>query len=111
MGRRQCELEGCSKQAVGGGIASRTAAASAVNTKAASSQLKATRSTASRMAEASAASTRAAPSSLKAIRASARRMVVGGGASTRAAPRQSLKLPAVCTARCVSTARRCIATA
>jgi hypothetical protein len=87
MGRRQCELAGCTKQAVGGGTPyCKAEVVDGVNTIAAPSQLlEAARSTASRMEEASGVKRRAASSQLEATRAPASRTVEAGGASTMAA--------------------------
>jgi hypothetical protein len=85
--------------------ASRTEGASAASTRAASSPLEAILGTACCTEGAGGASTRAAPRQLlQAARPIAPRMAGAGAASRRAAPRQSLELPAVCTARCVSSA-------
>jgi hypothetical protein len=84
---------------------SRMAGAGGVNTRAASSPLEAILGTACCTEGAGGASTRAAPRQLlQAARPIAPRMAGAGAASRRAAPRQSLELPAVCTARCVSSA-------
>jgi hypothetical protein len=87
------------------GTVRRMAGASGARLRTASSPPKATRGTARRMAEAGGASTWAVPRLLKqAARPTASRMEGAGGASTRAAPSTSPKLPAVCTARYVSSA-------
>jgi hypothetical protein len=87
-------------------IARRMEAAGAANTWAAPRQLKeAPHNIARPMAAAGAASRRAAPRRLKeAARIIARHMAAASGASKRAAPNQSLELPAVRTARYVSSA-------
>jgi hypothetical protein len=87
--------------------ARRMEAASAASRRAAPSPLDpAIRNIARRTAGAGAASTWAAPRQLRqAARNIAGLMGVTGAASTRAAPNQSDKLPEVCTARYVSSAR------
>ena len=80
-------------------------AASGAKLRTASSPPKATRGTARRTVEAGVASTWAVPKQLlEAARPIARLTEEAGAASTRAAPSTSPKLPAVCTARYVSSA-------
>jgi hypothetical protein len=83
--------------------ARRMEGAGGASTRAAPSRrLQAARRTVRRMAGAGAARRRAAPSRLKAAaRSIARRMAGASAVRSRAAPRQSLKLPAAWSARCV----------
>ena len=80
-GGRRCQHGGCSKAAVAGGTPC-----------------------SSRTAGTGGARRRAAPSLPQTTRCTALRMGAANGASMRAAARQSLKLPAVCTAGYVSSA-------
>jgi hypothetical protein len=92
MGRRQCELDGCTKGIQAGGTQhckARTAGTSAAKKRAVPRQLLlAARSIVSHMAEADGAKRRASPSQLEATRVPARRMVAAGAAKRRAASSQ-----------------------